>query len=455
MSRDDRRSGALSELSDHLRGRNEGGHDMKRLTFDVLVVGAGPAGLAAVASAARSGAAIGLIDDNPAVGGQIWRGGPHAVHTAQAAHWVQRAGAGNVHLLTQTRVIAPLGRGALRAETVTEPLEARYEQLILAPGARELFLPFPGWTLPGVLGAGGLQALVKGGLPIRGKRVVVAGSGPLLLAVGSYLQGKGACVRLIAEQTSWTRLARFTSHVLRDPLKLGQAGGLGWSLRGVPLRTSCWVVHAHGTEQLDAVTVRRHNGARAIACDYLACGFGLVPNLELPGAWGCAAVAGAVRVDEWQHTSRAGVFCAGEATGIGGLDASVVEGRIAGFAATGQVDKARALFPQRARAHRFAAALDRAFAPRDELKALAAPDTIVCRCEDVPYSAIRQHASWRDAKLHTRCGMGPCQGRICGAATRFLCGWTQDSVRPPITAARLGSLAQVSDPHTVGEESGQ
>jgi hypothetical protein len=154
-----------------------------------------------------------------------------------------------------------------------------------------------------------------------------------------------------------------------------------------------------------------------------------------------------VRVDQWQRTSRAEVYAAGEVAGIGGLELALIEGQIAGLAAIGRLDEARRLFGRRARHRSFAAALERAFAPRQELRSLAQDDTIVCRCEDVPYRDLEQHGSWRSAKLHARCGMGPCQGRVCGAATAFLFGWTQDSVRPPITAARIESL--IVDPLVV------
>ncbi len=179
---------------------------MRRLNVEVLVVGAGPAGLAAAAGAAGSGATIGLIDDNPNPGGQIWRGGPRAKPINQAARRLRRIQRSNIHLLTQTRVIAAPESGRLIAETATGPLDLSYQRLIVASGARELFLPFPGWTLPGVLGAGGLQALVKGGLPIENKRVVVAGSGPLLLAVAAYLSGKGANIQAVIEQAPWRKL---------------------------------------------------------------------------------------------------------------------------------------------------------------------------------------------------------------------------------------------------------
>jgi NADPH-dependent 2,4-dienoyl-CoA reductase/sulfur reductase-like enzyme len=416
---------------------------MKRLSFDVLVIGAGPAGLAAALSAVESGARVGLVDDNPAPGGQIWRGADRAPD-APGAPWRASLRASAVTVLPGTRIVAPLDDRRLLAESATGAAVLGYGRLILATGARELFLPFPGWTLPGVMGAGGLQALVKGGLPIAGRRVVVAGSGPLLLAVAAYLKRHGARVLLIAEQTPWAKLVPFGIHLLMQGDKLRQGAGFGWTLAGTPFRTDCWVTQAHGRERLEAVSVRRGARTERIACDYLACGFGLLPNVELAAALGCAIRGGAVRVDRRQQTSRAGVYCAGEATGVGGVDLALVEGRIAALAATDRWDAARPYLAERARARRFAARLAHTFAPRPELRALPQTDTLVCRCEDVPYGELQAQGSWRSAKLHTRCGMGPCQGRVCGGATAFLFGWTQDSVRPPVAPTSIASLAQIT-----------
>jgi NADPH-dependent 2,4-dienoyl-CoA reductase/sulfur reductase-like enzyme len=411
---------------------------VKRRRVDVVVVGAGPAGIAAAVSAARGGAHVGVLDDNPAPGGQIWR--------RRRAGAVTRtlSSAGTIALLSSVRAIAPLGSRALIAESPVTAYEIGYDRLIIATGSRERFLPFPGWTLPGVTGAGGLQALVKGGLPIDGKRVVVAGSGPLLLAVAAYLKHRGARIRMIAEQTPIANLARFAPALARHPAKLVEAGDLARRLRGVRLRAGCWPIAAHGRERVEAVTL--HQGGRMWTeqCDYLACGFGLVPSVELAAAFGCGVVDGAAAVDRWQATGVEGIFAAGEVTGIGGVELALVEGQIAGLAATGQHDGTAALFARRAQARHFAAALEHAFRLRDELRHLAAPATIICRCEDVSYAALSEHTSWRGAKLHTRCGMGPCQGRVCGAASAFLFGWTLDSVRPPVTPARLESLVYTS-----------
>jgi len=325
----------------------------------------------------------------------------------------------------------------LLAETARDVSELAFQSLVLATGARERFLPFPGWTLPYVMGAGGLQALVKNGLPIDGQKVVVAGSGPLLLAVAAYLRERGAELLLIAEQTSALKLARFGLGAVG---KTSQMFELRRQLKGVRYLTDCWVVAANGYPELDHVTLHRGGKCWSVACDYLACGFHLVPNLELAELLGCEIRDGAVHVDEFQQTSVPQIYASGESTGIGGLELSLVEGEIAGLSAAGNHDEARRLFPTRAKQRRFADLLNRTFALREELKALAEPDTIVCRCEDVVFDRLRAHDSWRTAKLQTRCGMGPCQGRICGSAVEFLFGWKPVSVRPPVVPVRVESL---------------
>ncbi len=407
--------------------------------FDVLIVGMGPAGIAAACAAAASGFDVGIVDDNPREGGQIWRGG---APSKLAADWIARFRAARIERLSETRVVDAPEAGVLRAECVDGPVDLRYSKLILATGARERFLPFPGWTLPGVVGAGGLQALVKGGVPIEGKRVVVAGSGPLLLAVAAYLRKHGATVALIAEQTGWARLARFGLSLAREPAKVLQGIELKWALRGVPYVTGCWPVQALGEDRLAAVVLKTGGKTWREPCDYLACGFGLVPNLELPALLGCAIRNGFVAVDEWLQTSLPGIYCAGEPNGIGGVDLALMEGRIAGFAAAGLQDQARREFAGRARSLWIRTGMDQAFALRDELRAMTTPDTIVCRCEDVPLERMRAHPAWRTAKLQTRCGMGPCQGRICGPAAEFLLGWKQESVRPPIFPVPVDHLSR-------------
>jgi D-hydroxyproline dehydrogenase subunit alpha len=408
---------------------------------DVLVVGAGPAGLAAAYRAAWAGRTVTVVDDNPHAGGQIWRGEQREPRSRDAQIWFERIRSVNLDLLAGARVFQHVAPRTVIAETSGgDVCELTFESLVLATGARERFLPFPGWTLPNVVGAGGLQALAKNGLAIAGKKIVIAGSGPLLLAVAGYLRSHGADVLLIAEQASSMRLARFGLALIKQPGKLSQAFALS---KGIRYLKDCWVTAAHGEEKLESVVLQRHGRRWTVVCDYLACGFHLVPNLELAELLGCEIANGAVGVDEFQQTSVPQVYAAGEATG--GLELSLIEGEIAGLAAAGNREDARRLFSERAQQRRFAELLNHTFALRDELKTLSGPETIVCRCEDVVFDRLRAHASWRAAKLQTRCGMGPCQGRICGSAVEFLFGWKAESVRPPIFPVKVESLLAIKD----------
>lgn len=407
---------------------------MNSINAEVLVIGGGPAGLsAAIAASERSNVTI--IDDNPHLGGQIWRA-ELGQRSSDAVRLIDLLDLGRVSIINNAQVFGSQSDGRLLAETPVGRLELWFDRLIIATGARELFLPFPGWTLPNVLGAGGLQAMVKGGLEIAGKRVVIAGTGPLLLAVADHLNVKGAKIVLIAEQTSAAKIRRFARGLWRQPAKMARAAALRARLVGVPYRTDSWVTAAaDGRVELMCKGLRR-----TIDCDYLACGFHLVPNLELADMLGCEIAGGVVNTDDFQQTSRSNILCAGESTGIAGVESSIVEGTIAGLAATGQMDAAQLHFLERDRTRRFGELLNRTFALRNELKTLADPDTIVCRCEDVEFGRLTEFTSFRDAKLQTRCGMGACQGRICGAATEFLFGWEPPNVRAPIFPVKMGNL---------------
>jgi D-hydroxyproline dehydrogenase subunit alpha len=413
---------------------------MTKQSWDIVVVGGGPAGIAAAVTASESGSTVLLVDDNPALGGQIWRGEETNPSMPVARRWRERLKTSNVEIVSGFRVFDQLCPGTLLVEGADGMREIGYSRLILCTGARERLLPFPGWTLPNVMGAGGLQALVKSGMPISGKSVVVAGTGPLLLPVAAYLKRHGARVQLIAEQTSRDAVIRFGNALTRHPGKLVQALGIFGSLARIPYRFDCWPIEARGDDRLRRVVLRQGAKAVEIECEYLACGFHLVPNMELAILLGCQISDGAVAVDETQQTSAPGIYCAGEPTGIGGVDLAILEGQIAGLAAAGQHQKAHRLFRARAYQRKFARALNKTFALRPELKQLPAEDTMVCRCEDVRFDRLVQCRNWREAKLYARCGMGPCQGRICGAATEFLFGWSVESVRPPIFEARVESL---------------
>jgi NADPH-dependent 2,4-dienoyl-CoA reductase/sulfur reductase-like enzyme len=408
----------------------------------VLIIGAGPAGMAAALAAAPTGASIALLDDNPSPGGQIWRDGPQAKIPNRAQDMrIQLQAYPNVRVYSATKIIARGGQRQLLVEDAERGWLISYEKLILCTGARELLLPFPGWTLPGVTGAGGLQALIKGGLAVADQRVVVAGSGPLLLASAASAKAGGARLQRIAEQASAAAVADFAAQLWRWPGKAWQSLGLF----DAHYRAGSHVVAALGTDRLEGVRIQNGKQIEEIACEWLACGFGLMPNIELAQALGCAIDARAIAVDPWQATSLAGHYAAGECTGFGGSELALVEGRIAGYSAVDMQQQAQALWPLRQRWQRFADQLQRTFALNPAITALAADDTLVCRCEDVTFASLAAQPDWKTAKLSTRCGMGACQGRICATATQTLFGWEPPAPRPPYSPARVATLIRLEE----------
>ncbi|HEX6772385.1 MAG TPA: FAD/NAD(P)-binding oxidoreductase [Acidobacteriaceae bacterium] len=414
---------------------------------EILVIGSGPAGITAAAIAAAHGRNVLLLDDNLAPGGQIWRE-PTTAHPEDRDDARRKAlfslRASGARVWSGWRVFDAPRERTLRAIEDSSPdvhtIDISYQKLILATGARERFLPFPGWTLPGVFGAGGLQALARGGFSVAGKRIVIAGTGPLLLPVAAHLRQMGARVTTVAEQASRAQLARFSAYLSRQPGKLLEGLQYRAATGGSRYKFGCWPLAALGADKLEAV--RLTNGERTWEepCDLLGCGFHLVPNIELPSLLGCRLHKGFVTVDELQQTSVTNTFAAGELTGIAGLDSALLTGTIAGLAAAGKAEETKLLLRHREKLRRFAERLNAGFALRPELLQLAQPDTIVCRCEDVTHASLTAYNNWNDAKRQTRCGMGPCQGRVCGPATTALFGWHTGSVRPPLFPVPLSAM---------------
>jgi D-hydroxyproline dehydrogenase subunit alpha len=291
---------------------------------------------------------------------------------------------------------------------------------------------------------------------VRGQRIVIAGTGPLLLAAAATANKAGATVVRVAEQAPWSALAGFAAQLPRWPAKALQA----LTLLHPQLRASSHMLEVQGTTQVQAVRLRKGQHAEeTMACDRVACGFGLVPNTHLGQMLGCTLggpLSGGqgLAVDAQMRTSVPGVFAAGEATGFGGSERALVQGAMAGHVAAGQVQQAQALRPQLARWEGFAQALHASFPLNKALKTLAQPGTLVCRCEDVPYAALADRDGWIDAKLHTRCGMGACQGRICGAAAQHLFGWTPAPPRHLLAPTRIGTLAACTPALTTSAQRG-
>jgi NADPH-dependent 2,4-dienoyl-CoA reductase/sulfur reductase-like enzyme len=460
---------------------------------NVVVVGAGPAGLAAARAAADAGALVTLLDAADGLGGQYWRhlpddrpAGREGVLHHKWATFGELSDALRAHPAVTVLPLAQvwslerldggirlnvlLGEpdGAGRAARAFEP-----DALVLATGAHDRTLPFPGWQLPGVYSAGAAQALAKGERVAVGRRVVVAGAGPFLLPVASSLLQTGATVVGVHEAGRIGALARGW---LRRPWELAGAAGKAGELAGyvrdlvrhrVPWRPGEAVVAAHGDGQVEVVTLARLDERwapvagteREVEADAVCVSHGFTPRLELAIAAGCAlAPSRFVVVDDTQATSVPGVWAAGEITGIGGADAALTEGAVAGTAAaagdTG-AGAARRAVRARDRARGFAARIESAHGVRGGWTGWLRDDTVVCRCEETTYGRLREvveltgsHET-RSVKLTSRAGLGPCQARMCGRTVQELLGDQGAATgaapavdrRPLVVPVRLGDLA--------------
>lgn len=442
----------------------------------VAIVGAGPAGLAAARAAVAAGARVLLIDAESAPGGQYLRadalraartGRPRTDATAVPAAveylpdtvlWALEPVPGGTRLHLRTG----LADGPERIGRVVD-----VPALVLASGAYDRALPFPGWQLPGVFTAGAAQALAKAQRVAVGKRVVVAGTGPFLFPVARSLVDAGARVAAVLEAGAPVR--GWARHPLGAAAGTGKipelAGHLAYLARhGIPYRTRMTVLETHGTAAVQAATIGRLDanwtpvpgGAHRMVVDAVCVGFGFTPQLELAVAAGCALADGFVQVDAAQATSVPGVFAAGELTGIAGAEFSAAEGELAGTAAACRLGL-RPEVPRRALrrvrgGRRFAQALAAAHPVRPGWRSWLREETVVCRCEEVCHGELREAAANRQAtgarslKLITRAGLGPCQGRICGRNVAELTdqphladGFARRPLAAPI---RLGELAQ-------------
>ena len=415
----------------------------RRISPDVVVIGAGPAGLAAAASAAERGRRVLLVDQGARAGGQIWRHRDESALPRRAHALLARLRAANVAVTSGAAVVDIAPSRELIVDFSGRIAAVDTSAVVIATGARERFLPFPGWTLPRVVGVGGLQALIKSGIALRGTRVAISGTGPLLLAVAATAARAGAHLVFVGEQVTRTALLRFGVHAAASPLRLVDAARYRAAFARTMYRTDSWVTAARGDGRLRSIVVSRGGNAAEIECDWLACAWGLVPATDIARVAGCAANASGIAVDHLQRTSVEGIFAAGECTGVKGDAAAVVEGEIAGLAAAGDVAAATASRLQRARTAgiAFGRLLSTTFVPRAELLALATPATIVCRCEDVTMQSLDPAWTQRQAKLWTRIGMGACQGAVCGPACSAMFGWEENVSRSPVGAPPCGPWA--------------
>src|SRR6476469_837445 len=429
---------------------------------DIAVLGAGPAGLAAAVAAHRAGARVTLVDAGPRVGGQYWR---HQDGDDGRGHhlWSTLCRLREVPLdFRPHHAIWHVERTGDGFVTHTSAGEITSQRLVIAAGAHDRQLPFPGWTLPGVFTAGGAQALLKGQGVAAGDRVVVAGTGPFLLPVAAGLAEAGARVLGVYEAGSPVGFARHPAAVPRNASRITEGAAYLRVLRrhGIAFHTRKTVVAAHGDDQVRAVTLGSLDrdwhvvATEDVECDTVAVGYGFTPQLEIPLQLGCDThldVDGSLvaTADDAQRASVPGVYLAGEVCGVGGARLSLMEGELAGLHAAGVVPDKR-IVRRRAALRAFATAMHRTYPVRPGWQTWLDDDTLVCRCEEVPARDVRRSVvelgatDPRAVKLLARPGMGLCQGRVCGYATACLAG--------PVTAAGLRDLSArpIAQPVTLG-----
>ena len=456
---------------------------------DFLVVGAGPAGLSAAITARTLGLDVLVVDEQPTPGGQIWRGieaaeGSSRLDILGAAYAEGRdvvrqfrACGARYQPLTQVWQVEPGPRAFLTCAGKARSVDAG--AILLATGAQERPVPFPGWTLPGVMTVGAGQILLKASGQIPDSPVWIAGSGPLALLYAVQLLDAGGTIAGILDTTppgramrTLPQLARALAGAAKDVFK-----GLGWLarlMRTVPYHRHVTDIEAHGTDRLERITYRTaRGGAHTVEARLLLVHEGIVPTLHPTLALGCEHRWNADQdsyapdLNVWGETTEPSFFVAGDGAGIGGAHAAVLRGKIAALGAALRLgrlspaeaeDKARPLRGALARSLAPRAFLDLYYRPRP---AVFAPTdaTLVCRCEEVTAGAIREMAGSGLAepnriKTFTRAGMGPCQGRQCNYSVAAILAGSRTGtatemglfrVRPPFKPLSLGELSSLAD----------
>lgn len=462
--------------------------------YDIAVLGGGPAGTGAAIAAARAGARVVLVDEAPQSGGQVYRAVPEGITLSAAALSPEAAeGARQRAALIASGATLAFGH---RVWLVTEgfridaigpegPVSWQAGRLVAASGTYERVVPFPGWTLPGVLGLAATTILMKSQRMAPGRRVLVAGCGPLLAYVAQGLGKLGAQVLGVADLAGPADWARALPRMISRPDLLVRGGGwvAGLAAARVPYFPRHHVLRAVADDAGGLrVTLGKlgRDGAPLpgdgpeIAVDALAVGHGLVPGTELTRLlraahdWRPERGGWVARRDAGFRTTVPGLYLAGDGGGISGAAAAWHQGRVAGLTAARDagIGDANGLGDQIAletralrAAERFGRAMGSMMAPRAPLYAAIPPETPVCRCEDVTRAEIEAAVDAgatevNQIKQWTRCGMGPCQGRMCGeAAAEIVAHRTRSSRegaglwtgRAPLRPVALADLAGTFD----------
>jgi NADPH-dependent 2,4-dienoyl-CoA reductase/sulfur reductase-like enzyme len=457
---------------------------MEAEMLDLLIVGAGPAGLAAAIEARASGLSVALLDEQAAPGGQIYRGVDAASeksrsvlgedYAAGAALTRAFAESGARHVagaavwnVGRDRQVNYLQQGANHA------LQAR--SIILASGAMERPFPVPGWTLPGVMGAGAAQILFKSAGALPSDPVVLAGCGPLLYLLASQYLAAGVQLKAVIHTTktsAYLGAARHLPGALRGWQDLRKGIRMLAQLRShrVPVHAGAEDFAIEGREHAEAIRFTHRGRAHRIESSLVLLHQGVVPNTQFSRAlrarhrWNDAQLCWVPETDAHGQIEDTGIYLAGDCRGIVGAKASASQGRLAAIDAAARLrpDAAGALRRRGATVRaeldtqvRIRPFLDALYRPADAHRMPVEDSVIVCRCEEVTAGQIRQHTELgcqgpNQMKAFSRCGMGPCQGRLCGLTVTELMAQGRGvspqevgyyRIRPPIKPVTLGELA--------------
>lgn len=447
----------------------------------VVIIGAGPAGLSCASELAAAGREVVLIDDNPTAGGQYFRQLPQTYRVALGARLLRdkarfdklakTLALPGVRYLPSTVVWGAPDRKTVAYAGPTSSGRIQAYAIIIATGAQEKSLPFPGWTLPGVISAGGCLNLAKAHGLVPSGRVIVAGNGPLVLvAAATMIAADVEVVRVVEAQSDVRLAAAAVSGLLAAPgiLRTGISYRAKILRSGARFQTGWMVAEAKGGDTLKSVGIAPigpdgqplREKLKWIDADILVVGYGLLPGTEAARTFGCRmqydpALNGMVPVrDASLRTSEEGVYVIGDSAGIGGVEVALMEGRIAARSIL-QVEAGVTLTSRYRRLDRYRRKLNLAYAMPKSLVA-ATEDTIICRCEEITLgrlSADPNHnlGSLNALKTSSRLGMGRCQGRNCLHTASALFGFDTESLttypraRPPLKPVSVGRLAADDD----------
>ncbi|GAB3630383.1 FAD/NAD(P)-binding oxidoreductase [Pandoraea terrae] len=442
----------------------------------IVIVGAGPAGVRAAETLAAAGRRPIVLDEGARWGGQIYRQPPvNFVRSKRTLYGFEASRADSIHttmaaLLPHVdywpdtlvwdcvgRQLETLRRG--RVESVP------FSHLILATGATDRILPFPGWTLPGVYTLGAAQIALKAQGCAVGRRVVLAGTGPLLYLVAYQYAKAGARVTAVLDTTPFVRQMQASPRLMSQPAVF--AKGLYYTAwlrtHGVPVHRGVTLLGADGDECVTAMRWSENGRARSIACDAVATGFGLRSETQIADLAGCKFVFDTLNRqwlperDAMGRASVGGIYLAGDGAGIAGADAAELAGRRAALALIddlGQIGKVpdarrqvRQLQSKLDGIARFRGGLEAAFAMPEDAPSRWPDDMVLCRCEEITVGTVREIVRCGAAteinrvKALTRVGMGRCQGRMCGLALAELLA--AETSQPIAAIGRLRGQAPI------------